>query len=153
MSKQTCFKFIVSFLISHPDPHQDPTSLRCYLSKWTVQELDCKTVGFFLKISKEIGKAWRKSLARAKPASLFSTSFQTFCLTACPYLNTQKYGLFCSLSKNGYFYLVPRSPVDEAEGEIWASKKIRFFRLATDCENDASVVTCVHYGVSNLLIH
>ena len=27
--------------------------------------LDCKTVGFFLKISKEIGKAWRKSLTRA----------------------------------------------------------------------------------------
>ena len=25
------------------------------------QHLDCKTVGFFLKISKEIGKAWRKS--------------------------------------------------------------------------------------------
>ena len=25
---------------------------------------DCKTVGFFLKISKEIGKAWRKSLKR-----------------------------------------------------------------------------------------
>ena len=24
-------------------------------------ELDCKTVVFFLKISKEIGKAWRKS--------------------------------------------------------------------------------------------
>ena len=59
---------------------------------------------FFLKISKEIGKAWRKSLARAKRASLtrracearekkrifsvssqsrslFSASFQTFCLT------------------------------------------------------------------------
>ena len=31
--------------------------------------LDCKTVGFFLKISKEIGKAWRKSLTRAKRAS------------------------------------------------------------------------------------
>ena len=29
--------------------------------------------------------------------SLFSASFQTFCLTARPYLNTQKYGLFCSL--------------------------------------------------------
>ena len=29
------------------------------------QNLDCKTVGFFLKISKEIGKAWRKSLKRA----------------------------------------------------------------------------------------
>ena len=32
--------------------------------------IDCKTVGFFLKTSKEIGKAWRKSLARAKRASL-----------------------------------------------------------------------------------
>ena len=31
--------------------------------------LDCKTVSFFLKISKEIGKAWRKSLTRAKVAS------------------------------------------------------------------------------------
>ena len=47
--------------------------------------LDCKTVGFFLKINKEIGN------------SLFSASFQTFCLTARAYLNTQKYGLFCSL--------------------------------------------------------
>ena len=28
-------------------------------------ELDSKTVGFFLKISKQIGKAWRKSLTRA----------------------------------------------------------------------------------------
>ena len=33
-------------------------------------EVDCKTVGFFLKISKEIGKAWRKSLTRARRASL-----------------------------------------------------------------------------------
>ena len=66
--------------------------------------MDCKTVGFFLKISKEIGKAWRKSLcarashthraceAREKIPSLPSpASFQTFCLTACAYLNTQKY--------------------------------------------------------------
>ena len=29
-----------------------------------VSPIDCKTVGFFLKISKEIGKAWRKSLTR-----------------------------------------------------------------------------------------
>ena len=29
--------------------------------------------------------------------SLFSASFQTFCLTTRAYLNTQKYGLFCSL--------------------------------------------------------
>ena len=32
--------------------------------------VDCKTVGFFFKISKGIGKAWRKSLTRAKRASL-----------------------------------------------------------------------------------
>ena len=29
--------------------------------------------------------------------SLFSASFQTFCLTARAYFDTQKYGLFCSL--------------------------------------------------------
>ena len=68
--------------------------------------IDCKTVGFFLKISKEIGKAWRKSLKREarephtpvrrvrrekknrifsvspQSRSLFSASFQTFRLTA-----------------------------------------------------------------------
>ena len=48
-------------------------------SKWL---FDCKTVGFFLKISKEM---WRKSLTRAS-------------LTARVYLNTQKYGLFCSVN-------------------------------------------------------
>ena len=32
--------------------------------------VDCKTVGFFLKISKQIGKAWRKSLTRANRAGL-----------------------------------------------------------------------------------
>ena len=32
--------------------------------------LDCKKVVFFLKISKEIGNAWRKSHAGAKRASL-----------------------------------------------------------------------------------
>ena len=34
------------------------------------ENLNCKTVAFFLKISKEIAKAWRKSLTRAKGASL-----------------------------------------------------------------------------------
>ena len=33
------------------------------------------------------------------PRSLFSALFETFCLTARAYLNTQKYGLFCSLGK------------------------------------------------------
>ena len=32
--------------------------------------VDCKTAGFFLKISKEIGNAWRKSLMRANRGSL-----------------------------------------------------------------------------------
>ena len=63
------------------------------------ERLDCKTVGFSLKISKEIGKAWRKSLTVSpQSCSVFSASFQTFCLTARAYLNTQKYGLFCSLA-------------------------------------------------------
>ena len=35
-----------------------------------LSKVDCKTVGFFLKISKEIGNAWRKSLMRANRASL-----------------------------------------------------------------------------------
>ena len=61
----------------------------------------------FVKISKEIGKACRKSLTREarepllaslpRSHSLFSASFQTFCLTARAYMNTQKYGLFNSL--------------------------------------------------------
>ena len=50
---------------------------------WKVSKLlDCKTVGFFLKISTEISKAWRKSLTCAKCASLEARG---------------KYGLFCSL--------------------------------------------------------
>ena len=39
----------------------------------------------------------RASHTRRAFCSLFSASFQTFCLTARAYLNTQKYGLFCSL--------------------------------------------------------
>ena len=41
------------------------------LSQCDLVEVDCKTVGFFfLKISKEIGKVWRKSLTQAKRASI-----------------------------------------------------------------------------------
>ena len=42
----------------------------------------------------KIGLPQRKSLSSR---SLFSVSLQTFCLTVRAYLNTQKYGLFCSL--------------------------------------------------------
>ena len=38
------------------------------------------------------------------PRSLFSASFQTFSLTSRAYLNTQKYGLFCSLKANGKIF-------------------------------------------------
>ena len=52
---------------------------------------------------------WRKSLTRRavspQSRSLFSASFQTFCLTAGAYLNRQKYGLFCSLLKWRVTYL------------------------------------------------
>ena len=59
----------------------------------------------FLKISKEIGKAWRKSLTREacetreknriftvypRSHSPFSASFQAFCLTVRAYLNLCK---------------------------------------------------------------
>ena len=54
------------------------TKLHVFVVRFTV---DCKTVGFFLKISKEIGEAWRKSLTHANRASL--ASFHSFCLTAC----------------------------------------------------------------------
>ena len=78
--------------------------------------IDCKTVGFFLKISKAVKRGERVLRARSARASharraceareksvspqshsLFSALFQTFCLTARAYLNTQKCGLFCSL--------------------------------------------------------
>ena len=62
--------------------------------------LDCKTVGSFLKISKEIDKA-----------------FQTFCLTARAYLNTQKYGLFCSL-----LWLLYRVPLCRKTRQLHKSK-------------------------------
>ena len=42
--------------------------------------------------------AWRKSLTR-EPDSPFSTSFQTFCVSARAYVHTSKYGQFWSLHK------------------------------------------------------
>ena len=40
------------------------------VSLGTLRVTDCITVVFSLKISKEIGKAWRKCLTRARRASL-----------------------------------------------------------------------------------
>ena len=59
--------------------------------------LDCKTVGFFSKsVKKSVKRGVRVLRARSAQSrswsrSLFSASFQTFCLTARAYLNTQKY--------------------------------------------------------------
>ena len=59
--------------------------------------LDWKTVVFFF--SKSVNR-WRVRVLRARSAWA-AASFQTFCLTASAYLNTQKYGLFCSLRQYG----------------------------------------------------
>ena len=58
---------------------------------------------FFLKsVKKSLKRDVRVAREPHTPVSplspsLFSAPFQTFCLTARAYLNTQKYGLFCSL--------------------------------------------------------
>ena len=77
-----------------------------------VKGLKCKTVCFFFSksVKKSVKSGVRVLRARSARAlgaceareknqsrSLFSASFQTFCLTARAYLNTVKYGLFCSL--------------------------------------------------------
>ena len=56
---------------------------------------------FLLKISKEVGKEWRKSNTR-EPYTPFSASSQNFCVTAHAYLNTPKSadGQFWSLHKH-----------------------------------------------------
>ena len=75
--------------------------------------VDCKTV-----VSKSVKKSGKRGASHARKVceareknpifsvspqsrSLFLASFQTFCLTACAYLNTQKFGLFCSLRACG----------------------------------------------------
>ena len=44
-----------------------------------------------------MGGKVREKKTSPQSRSLFSALFETFCLTARAYLNTQKYGLFCSL--------------------------------------------------------
>ena len=90
-------------------------------------KVDCKTVGFFSKsVKKSVKRNFWVLRARSSRAShprrarsvspqsrsLFSASFQTFRLTALAYLNTQKYGLFCSLCEKLKLLhpLVPPSP-------------------------------------------
>ena len=51
--------------------------------------------------------------------SLFSALFKTFCLTARAYLNTQKYGLFCSLRSHPTFDIRnPTSDIRDSTSDI-----------------------------------
>ena len=61
---------IVNFMEAFSDSSSDSIPFNFDLTSSFSFLIDCKTVGLFLKISKEIGKAWRKSLTRAKRASL-----------------------------------------------------------------------------------
>ena len=78
---------------------------------WTTQKESCpihprlQTSRFFFSksVKKSVERGVRVLRARSARASharraCVSASFQTFCLTARAYLNTQKYGLFCSLN-------------------------------------------------------
>ena len=60
--------------------------------------------------------------------SLFSASFQTFCLTARAYLNTQKYGLQSTPLYKLYRYVPPHragfSPI-LVWNQVWFSKELR----------------------------
>ena len=141
----------------------------------TASTLDCKTVDFFLKISKEIGNAWRKSLMRANRASLtrptgvwgervffsvspqsrslFSASFHTFCLTARAYLNTQKYGLFCSLttqwiSLSSFFLTVI---MNSLMNELTSSGKISSTALASPFSVKNSFCRAIFCSVFSLV--
>ena len=116
MGKRTAVTLdIYSSLIIFIRKHK--TYQSCNYCTLSALNLDYKTVGFFLKISTEIGLTSYAREARASHArrrvrreeknrifsvslqsrSLFSASFHTLCLTARAYLHTQKYGLFCSL--------------------------------------------------------
>ena len=87
--------------------------------------LDGKTVGFFfsqnrfsvaeesharstrvLQARRACRREKKKRIFSVSPQyrSLFSASLQAFCLTVCAYLNTQKYGLFCSLIITWYLF-------------------------------------------------
>ena len=91
--------------------------------------VDCKTVGFFLKFSKEIGKAWRKSLTRVKPslALCFQPRPRPFVwLLARSWIrrNTDCFALWFSckfLEKKFYF-------IDPQHGRLvtWLQTKIRW---------------------------
>ena len=92
-----------------------PGSLPAWNAFVRLKKVDCKTVGFFLKISKEIGKARRKSLTREPQTPVWGerkkTSLPSLALCFQPRCRpfvwlprvfefTLKYRRFCSLEKS-----------------------------------------------------
>ena len=89
-----------SFQLHEFGPEHDKTSrkLRTIKTEVLLAISRLQNSRFFLKISKEIGKAWRKSLTRAKRASLTISIALCFQPRSRPFLLfARKYGLFCSL--------------------------------------------------------
>ena len=93
-----------------------------------------------------IARGWEKRVIRTKityakrpvrifrvspqSRSLFSVSFQTFCLTARAYLNTQKYGLFCSLTMLGVVVFSVLLEFDSrTRTATWPTFNFKFSRL------------------------
>ena len=91
-----------------------PGSLPAWNAFVRLTKVDCKTVGFFLKINKEIGKARRKSLTRELQTPVWDerkkTSLPSLALCFQPRSRpfvwlprvlefTLKYRLFCRLEK------------------------------------------------------
>ena len=98
-----------------PNHYDVDANVNGYASKFPIKLrhwIDCKQSFFFSKSVKKWVKPGVRILralrarashvrifsASSQSRSLVSASFQTFCLTTRAYLNTQKYGLFCSLA-------------------------------------------------------
>ena len=83
-------------------------------------QIDCKTDGFFLKISKEIDKACRKSLTRAKHAlSVFSLvpDLLFHCSRVLEYAKIRTILESKSQRKRESVYMLTRNSGNDAENE------------------------------------
>ena len=121
-----------------------------YFDRFMVKVFFSKSVKKSVKRGARVlrARSARASHARSvspQSGSLFSASFQTFCLTARVYFNTQKYGLFCRLGEGvplefwnslfSYFTFIETS-IDLQRGDHHAlytiSHSAAQFRLETE---------------------
>ena len=79
--------------------------------------------------------------------SLFSASFQTFCLTARAYLNTQKYGLFCSLPVHWIktLNLIAADSVTHLPEPVWPALSPMLTDMISDYFISIFVTSCKKY--------